>query len=101
MNEATIERYLVKRTKELGGEVRKLQWVGRRAAPDRVVMLPPELTDGGRLVWVEVKRPGGLAKFPADAREKAQQREHERLRAMGQHVVIVDSFEGVDALFWQ
>lgn len=40
MNERDIEAHLVKRVKALGGEVRKVQWVGRRGAPDRIVMLP-------------------------------------------------------------
>jgi hypothetical protein len=104
MSEAAIERYLVKRAKEAGGEVRKVQWIGRRGAPDRVVFLPAEQTISGatfyRLpVWVELKAPGGIATFPKDARERAQQREHERMRACGQRVELVDSFEGVDALF--
>ena len=40
IRERDIERHLVKRVKELGGEVRKVQWIGRRGAPDRLVMLP-------------------------------------------------------------
>lgn len=38
--EAKIEAYLVKQVKALGGEVRKVKWIGRRGAPDRLVMLP-------------------------------------------------------------
>lgn len=40
MIERDVEAYLVARAKALGGEVRKVQWVGRRGAPDRLVMLP-------------------------------------------------------------
>ena len=38
--EAKIEKYLCDRVKMLGGEVRKVKWIGRRGAPDRLVMLP-------------------------------------------------------------
>ena len=86
MRESTIEDHLVRRTNEIGGEVRQVKWIGRRGAPARVVMLP-----GGRLYWVELKRPGQKA-------EPHQAREHERLRDMGQRVLIIDSFEAIEAL---
>jgi hypothetical protein len=85
VRERDIEAYLVKRIKELGGEVRKVNWTGRRGAPDRLVMLP------GAGVWVELKAPG---KKP----EPHQLREHERMRAMGQRVEVIDSFDGVEGL---
>lgn len=93
MRESTIEARLVKRVKELGGEVRKVQWVGRLGAPDRLVMLP-----GKPIVFVELKRQGGLATFPKDAHERQQLREHARMRAMGQRVVVIDSIEGIEEL---
>ena len=86
MRESDIEDYLVRRAKSFGGEVRKVKWIGRRGAPDRVVMLP-----GGRLMWTEIKRPGGTA-------EPHQAREHARMRGMGQRVVVVDSLAAIDAL---
>lgn len=119
MRERDIERRLVERVKELGGEIRKVKWVGRDGAPDRVVMLP-EITSGpwagdltregmryvyppkverpGRTVWVEVKRPGKAAAFPANAHERKQLREHKRMQAMGQRVVVIDSFEAIEEL---
>ncbi len=97
--EAKIEAYLVKQVKALGGEVRKVKWVGRRGAPDRLVMLPEKLCTCGcgitqippATVWVELKAPG---KVP----EPHQAREHKRMRAMGQRVEVIDSMEGVDEL---
>jgi len=86
MRESEIEAYLVKRVKELGGEVRKVQWIGRNGAPDRLVMLPLWET-----IWVELKATGEKAK-------PHQKREHERMRAMGQYVVVIDSIEGVEEL---
>lgn len=113
MRESDIEDYLVKRVKELGGEVRKVRWIGRRGAPDRLVMLPPlripprhvdatvtatEIREAMAAVlagaqpttiWAELKAPGEKAK-------PHQVREHERMRRMGQQVEVVDSFERVD-----
>lgn len=97
--ESSIEAYLVRRVKALGGEVRKVSWIGRRGAPDRLVMLPVFVLRGGRYahnrepqtIWIELKAPG---KKP----EPHQLREHERMRAMGQRVEVIDSFEGVDSL---
>ena len=102
MRERDIEKYLVERVKALGGEVRKVKWIGRRGAPDRLVMLPEK--DGWKRmyqdtgaptpplsVWVELKATGKKA-------EDYQLREHERMRKMGQRVVVIDSTEGVDEL---
>jgi hypothetical protein len=99
--ERDVERYLVQLVKDLGGEVRKVKWVGRNSAPDRVVMLPdpgPGRGTFNNLWWVELKAPGKWLTFPANAHERAQHREHERMRKMGQRVVIIDSFEGVNKL---
>lgn len=110
--ESDIEKYLVKQVKAAGGEVRKVQWIGRSGAPDRLVMLPPKFTRAmvskvfdvpedqlapesyalGRTIWVELKAPGKKA-------EPHQAREHERMRKMGQRVVVIDSYEGVEELF--
>jgi hypothetical protein len=101
--ESEVEKYLVARAKALGGEVRKVKWLGRVGAPDRLVMLPPRQADAhegrpgaGRTIWVELKRPGKLATFPKGAHEEAQDREHDRMRKMGQYVAVIDSKAGVD-----
>lgn len=105
MRERDIEAHLVARVKELGGEVRKVKWIGRRGAPDRVVMLPRVETKvrthlgGSRLhevrppvtLWVELKATGEVP-------EPHQVREHIRMRKMGQRVEVIDSIEGVEAL---
>ena len=103
MLERDIEAHLVKRVKDLGGEVRKVQWIGRRGAPDRLVMLPAaervvfqnlkpvRWVAFAKSVWVELKAPGVKP-------ESYQLREHERMRKMGQRVVVIDSIEGVEEL---
>lgn len=83
MRESTIENYLVERVKAMGGEVRKVRWIGRNGAPDRLVML------NGKAIFIELKAPGEKAK-------PHQVREHERMRRMGQRVEVVDSCERVD-----
>ena len=91
MRESTIEQYLCDRVKQLGGEVRKVKWIGRHGAPDRLVMLPSAeaIGESARTIWVELKAPGEKCR-------PHQIREHERMRRMGQRVEVVDSFEGVD-----
>jgi hypothetical protein len=104
LNERDIEAYLVRRVHDLGGEIRKVQWVGRVGAPDRLVMLPSTETMDGRVdrfwhqrtFWVEIKAPGLAALFPRNAHERAQHREHERMRKMGQRVEVVDSYERIE-----
>jgi hypothetical protein len=98
LRESDIEKYLVKRVKALDGEVRKVAWIGRRGAPDRIVMLP-DTRDGGlgfidswrddRTIWIELKAPGVKP-------EAHQLREHDCMRKMGQRVEVVDSYERVD-----
>jgi len=98
LRESDIEKYLVKRVKELGGECRKIQFIGRPGAPDRLVMLPDKIGGVGafrqvvrnaQTIWIELKAPGKKA-------EPHQAREHARMRKMGQRVVVIDSLEGVD-----
>jgi hypothetical protein len=89
VRESIIEAYLVARVKAMGGEVRKVQWIGRRGAPDRLVMLPMRVCDSA--IWVELKATG----VPA---EGYQVREHNRMRAMGQRVEVIDSIQGVQEL---
>jgi hypothetical protein len=94
MRESEIEKYLVKRVKELSGEVRKVKWIGRSGAPDRVCFLRQQVGNYGEYfttIWVELKATGKVA-------EPHQLREHKRMKAMGQTVVVIDSIEGVDAL---
>lgn len=97
MKESQIEAHLVRRVKALGGEVRKVQWIGRRGAPDRLVMCPMLFDEKGHAcrhtsaVWVELKAPGVKP-------EQHQVREHARMRAMGQRVEVIDSIEAVERL---
>lgn len=85
MRESRIEAALVRRVKELGGMCEKFVSPGRRSVPDRLVTLP-----GGCIVFVELKAPG---KKPTEL----QQRDHERRRALGCDVRVIDSMEAANA----
>lgn len=86
MLERDIEQYLVKSVSAIGGTAYKFSSPSRRGVPDRIVVLPD-----GRVVFVELKAPG---KTPTALQEK----EHNRLRSLGQDVRVIDSREGVNAL---
>lgn len=87
MLERDVEKYLVKRVKSLGGTVRKVRWIARRGAPDRLVY-------GKRLrpCFVELKRPeGGVV-------SKQQAEEITKLMEGGFDVFVVSNLHEVDAL---
>ena len=85
MRESQIELYLVQEVKKLSGENRKINWIARRGAPDRLIWIPkwkfPKMA--------ELKKPG----LPL---EDHQKREHTRLEKMGIRCFKIDSYEDVD-----
>lgn len=85
LRERDIERYLKKQIKGAGLEIRKVKWIGRAHAPDRLVL------GKGISMWIEVKKPGEKARA-------GQVREHQRMLDAGLHVMVLDSYEGVDDL---
>lgn len=93
--EATIEQHLERRVREEGGETRKVQWLGRSKAPDRRVMLAGR---PGFPCWVELKNPDTIRTFPANAHERGQVREHNRMRKLGEVVHVIGTIEAVEAL---
>jgi hypothetical protein len=103
LRERDIEARLAERLKTIGGEVRKVKWIGRDFAPDRVMMMPPPAMGTwawpDTTIWVEVKNPETIKTFPATPRERAQYREHQRMRAVGQRVEVVGTYEQIEELF--
>jgi hypothetical protein len=93
--EGKIEDYLVAQCEARGALVRKLAYIGRRGAPDRMVVWPfvddPVDCCGYEtpVDFVELKAPG---KKP----DPHQEREHKRLLGLGCNVFIIDSKETVD-----
>ena len=85
MRESPIERYLVAEVKKLRGEIRKIKWVNRHGAPDRLVWIPG---------WRYPKMPE--MKATGKELEPHQTREHKRLKRMGVFCCKLDSLEDVD-----
>ena len=87
VRERDLERHLVAMVARYPSTLllRKVQWVGRRGAPDRVLLTY------GKTVWVELKAPGQKA-------DPHQGREHERMRKLGAVVWLLDSVKAIDDL---
>jgi hypothetical protein len=83
--ERDIENALVKRVKALGGMCEKFTSPARRSVPDRIITFPNNV-----IIFVEVKNEG---KQPTDNQTK----DHERRRAMGCDVRVINSMEGARA----
>lgn len=85
MLERDIEKKFVAHVKSLGGTAEKFTSPARRSVPDRLVTLP-----GGRIIFVELKATGKEA-------TAAQAKDHDRRRALGCDVRVINSLEGVHA----
>lgn len=86
MLEKTVEEYLVKRVKEIGGIAYKFTSPGNAGVPDRIVILP-----GGRIHFIELKRPKG------SVTAKRQKMQQDRIKSRGADVRQVHTKEEVDA----
>lgn len=93
--EGKVEKYLVDRVRATGGKVRKLKWIGRNGAPDRMIWWPVrgQWPSHNKLVviFVELKAPGGKLK-------KTQQEEHRKMKADGLIVCVADNESAVDKI---
>lgn len=86
MTEDKVEDYACKKVKESRGLAIKLRFM--RGWPDRIFLLR-----GGRILFVEFKRPVG-GKF-----EPLQERIHVKLRALGFSVMVWNTKRQVDEYF--
>lgn len=87
MLERDIEKHLIKRVEDVGGECDKLVLLNQVGNPDRWCFFP-----SGFLLIVELKKKD---KEP----EVVQWIRIKRLRQLNQTVEVADSIEAVDALF--
>lgn len=85
-SEKSIEQYLVKRTKGIGGKAYKFVSPGNAGVPDRIVIFP-----NGRVAFVELKCAAG--KISA-----AQKNQIAKLKALNQTVRVIYSKDEVDNL---
>lgn len=94
IREATVEKARKEEHEEkTGGLSLKFKSVGRRSVPDRIKMspIPPEHRElvAKYFRFVEYKRPG-------EEPTPAQHKEHERYRALGFTVDVIDSLPPKD-----
>jgi hypothetical protein len=87
MRERDIENHLIDLAERYKWLLRKIRYIGRNGAPDRMLINPD-----GQITFVELKAPG---KKP----RPLQGREHLKLVQYGQRVVTIDSIKGVEDLF--
>ena len=87
ITEHDVEAYLKKRVEGLGGRCLKFPAVFEEGIPDRQVILP-----GGKIVFVELKRPKG------GRLSKMQKYQHEKLRALGCKVYVPKNYKEVDKM---
>ena len=85
VRENKVENHLGKEVAKLGGLTRKWVSPGNNGVPDRIVII------NGQVTFVEVKTTAG--EF-----ESGQEREHDRLRAVGADVTTVYGEHGVNLL---
>ena len=87
IKECLVERELLIKVKEAGGVAEKVTVLGARGFFDRLVVLP-----GGRVIFVEVKRPSG-------GRVSAHQMvRHTRYRLLGAEVALIRNSGDIDRL---
>jgi hypothetical protein len=87
VKEADVESYLVSRVQAAGGVAEKVTVIGTRGFYDRLVVLP-----GGRVVFVECKKPkGGRV-------SRHQKIRHATYRALGAEVMLLKTLADVDHL---
>lgn len=96
--EGKIQYYAMAKLKAKGCLVRKISYEGRRGCPDLIVLVPGTPTLWGswsadsRTLFLEIKKDEQTKPDPH------QQREHERMRAVGADVRTIGSKAQVDEL---
>jgi len=85
MLEKQVEERLKNEVLKIGGVAKKFTSPGTAGMPDRIVILP-----GGRIVFVETKRPkGGVV-------SGLQKHQHEKLRNLGCDVRLIYNYRMID-----
>lgn len=85
--ERDIESRLKKRVEQLGGKCIKFNAVSESGIPDRIIILP-----GGRLAFVELKRPKGGRVKPM------QHYQINKLNSLGCRATVVKNYDEIEKL---
>jgi hypothetical protein len=83
MREIVIEQKLTDEVKQRGGLCMKFVSPGLVGVPDRILLMP-----GGKVGFVEVKRPGGKLR-------RIQARRQAQLLELGFQVHVLDNVDGI------
>ena len=86
MREKDVEQALVQAVKKIGGMCPKFVSPGTNGMPDRIALLP-----GGRMGFIEVKA-------PKQKPRPLQVWQHQRLRALGFPVFVLDDPEKIEEI---
>lgn len=93
MLEKDIENRLVQAVEKAGGQALKFEVPGKAGMPDRIILVP-----GGRVIFVEVKAPGGKPRM-------LQRKRLDDLTALGFEATYIDSIreaeEIAEVVKWQ
>ena len=94
--EGKIQTYAQEQLKKRGCLVRKISYECRRGCPDLLVLVPER-----GMLWMELRQETLFLEIKKDEQTKPdphQQREHERMRAVGADVRTIGSKAQVDEL---
>lgn len=92
--ESKVERYLIRRVKELHGKAYKFISPGNSGVPDRLAVIPDPQIGEARIWFVEVKRPG-------EAPRPQQRLKLRELKRLGARCEVVDSKEAVNQFMYK
>jgi len=83
IRESDVEKYFVKKIKKAGGITRKLKWIGRANAPDRIVFLRG-------IHLVELKAP------QKELRPEQKREQNELVKHSGESIYTLHTYNEVD-----
>lgn len=86
-HERDIEKFFIREVKKRKGEVRKVKWIGRAHAPDRLALFRY------KHFYAELKAPGEKVRL-------GQHREHERMRSAGMEVHVFGTKSAIVNFFY-